>query len=46
MALATVSKQQLLESGYAVEWHEYPMAHSVCVEEMADISSWLRRVLV
>jgi phospholipase/carboxylesterase len=46
MALATISKQQLLESGYAVEWHEYPMAHSVCVEEMADISSWLRRVLV
>jgi phospholipase/carboxylesterase len=46
MALATISKQQLLESGYAVEWHEYPMAHSVCVEEMADISEWLRRVLV
>ena len=46
MALATISKQQLLESGYVVEWHEYPMEHSVCVEEMADISEWLQRVLV
>lgn len=46
MSLATISKQQLLESGYAVEWHAYPMAHSVCGEEMADISAWLRRVLV
>ncbi len=46
MALAAVSRRQLLESGYAVEWHEYPMAHAVCVEEMADISAWLKRVLV
>ena len=45
ITLATASRQQLLESGYAVEWHEYPMAHSVCVEEIADISAWLQRVL-
>lgn len=45
ITLATASRQQLLESGYAVEWREYPMAHSVCVEEIADISAWLKRVL-
>jgi phospholipase/carboxylesterase len=28
-----------------VEWHEYPMEHSVCAEEIADVSAWLRRVL-
>jgi phospholipase/carboxylesterase len=28
-----------------VEWHEYPMQHSVCLEEIADIGRWLDRVL-
>ncbi len=46
LTLAATSRRQLLESGYAVEWHEYPMAHAVCVEEMADISAWLKRVLI
>ncbi len=31
--------------GYAVEWHEYPMQHSVCAEEIADISDWLVKIL-
>ena len=36
----------LLEAaGYPVEWHTYPMPHSVCPEEVADIAAWLRRVL-
>ena len=30
---------------YEVEWHEYPMPHSVCMEEVADIAAWLGRVL-
>jgi len=39
--------RDILESlGYQVEWHEYYMPHSVCAEEVADISAWLRRVLV
>lgn len=46
LTLAAASRRQLLESGYAVEWHEYPMAHTVCVEEMTDISAWLKRVLI
>ncbi|KIO49296.1 alpha/beta hydrolase [Nitrosospira sp. NpAV] len=44
--LAADSSRQLLESGYAVEWHEYPMAHSVCAKEIADISDWLKRILM
>lgn len=28
-----------------VEWHEYPMPHSVCAEEIADVSAWLSTVL-
>jgi len=31
--------------GYQVEWHEYLMPHSVCMEEIADIGAWLTRVL-
>jgi len=31
--------------GYAVEWRQYPMQHSVCAEEVRDIGAWLRRVL-
>jgi phospholipase/carboxylesterase len=28
-----------------MEWHEYPMQHSVCAEEIVDIGAWLRKVL-
>jgi phospholipase/carboxylesterase len=30
--------------GYPVEWREYPMAHGVCPQEIADISEWLLSV--
>ena len=37
---------KLLEAhGYPVEWHTYPMPHSVSPEEMDAIAAWLRRVL-
>jgi phospholipase/carboxylesterase len=42
---AMMSRRQLEAAGYAVEWHEYPMAHAVCMEEIADVSAWLQRVL-
>jgi phospholipase/carboxylesterase len=31
--------------GHAVDWHEYPMPHSVCAEEIADLNRWLLRAL-
>jgi phospholipase/carboxylesterase len=31
--------------GYAVEWHDYPMEHSVCIEEVQALRAWLLRVL-
>ncbi len=43
--LGVKSREFLLAQGYAVEWHEYPMAHSVCAEEVADIREFLFRVL-
>ena len=41
--LGVVSRDVLLEFGYAVEWHEYAMPHSLCGEEVRDIESWLTR---
>lgn len=35
----------LESAGYPVEWHTYPMPHSVSPQEVADIGAWLRRVL-
>jgi phospholipase/carboxylesterase len=45
IAMAETSRQSLSAAGYAVEWHEYPMQHSVCLEEIRDISAWLQTVL-
>lgn len=39
------SRDALRALGYDVEWHEYPMAHSVCMEEIADLNRWLVKVL-
>jgi phospholipase/carboxylesterase len=39
------SRDALQALGYDVEWHEYPMAHSVCMEEIADLNAWLVKVL-
>jgi phospholipase/carboxylesterase len=35
-------KDRLRAIGCDVEWHEYPMAHEVCMEEIAHWSAWLR----
>ncbi len=35
------SRDSLTALGYAVEWHSYPMAHSVCAQEIADLRTWI-----
>ena len=40
-----LSKEALEAQGYEIEWREYPMPHSVCMEEIADAATWLTRVL-
>ena len=42
---ATQSRDLLQQWGYNVEWHDYPMQHSLCQEEVDHISAWLKRVL-
>ena len=45
MVRAAQSREALLALGYPVEWREYPMPHSVCPEEIADIAAFLLRIL-
>ena len=42
---AEASRDVLTGLGYPVEWHAYPMEHSVCPQEVADLEKWLLRVL-
>jgi phospholipase/carboxylesterase len=42
---ALASRDALRALGYAVDWHEYPMPHSVCAEEIVELNRWLLRVL-
>jgi len=42
---ATASRDLLQSLGYDVEWHDYYMQHSLCQEEVDDISAWLHKVL-
>jgi len=45
LSRAEASRDKLNELGYSVEWHTYPMPHSVHPREVADISDFLRKVL-
>ncbi len=43
---AEASRAKLLDLGYPVQWHTYPMPHSVCAQEIDDISKFLQSVLL
>jgi len=38
---AQSSREQLQALGYEIEWHDYPIEHSVCLEEIQDLNAWL-----
>ena len=40
-SLGAMSRDWLSVRDYAVEWHSYPMPHSVCPQEIADLGAWL-----
>lgn len=41
-ALGKASLERLTALGYSVEWHEYAMPHTVCMEEIEAIEQWLQ----
>ncbi|WP_088287005.1 alpha/beta hydrolase [Ideonella sp. A 288] len=42
-ARGEAAREALKALGYAVDWHAYPMAHSVCLEEITALNRWLLR---
>ncbi len=45
MARGTAGRDLLQGLGQPLEWHDYPMEHSVCIEEVQALQQWLLRVL-
>jgi phospholipase/carboxylesterase len=44
LQLGKMTNQLLTQMNYHCEWHEYPMGHAVCPDEIKDIGHWLQRV--
>ena len=44
-ARGSASRDTLVQLGYHIEWHDYPMQHSVCWEEVQAIGQYLQQVL-
>ena len=42
---AIASRDELQRLGYDVEWHTYPMEHTVSTQEVDDLNAWLLKVL-
>jgi phospholipase/carboxylesterase len=45
LARGAAARDDLTQMGMDVQWHDYPMEHSVCLEEVRDLERWLLRVL-
>ena len=45
LVMGAGSMTMLIGMGYAVDWRQYPMQHSVCAQEIQDIGAWLRKIL-
>ncbi len=45
LMLGERSRASLQKLGYSVDWHVWPMAHQVCMEEIVALRSWLTPIL-
>lgn len=42
--LGRAAYDDLSAASYPIDWHQYPMGHSVCPEEIQDISRWIQKI--
>jgi len=42
IALAQSSRATLEARGLPLQWRDYPMPHSVCAEEVGELSDWIK----
>ncbi len=40
-ALGLLSKERINTLGYKINWHNYPIGHHLCQEEVLDLRKWL-----
>lgn len=40
--MGELARTMLVNLGFDIEWHTYPMAHSVCLPEIVALGTWLR----
>ncbi len=45
LARGSAARDSLQALGHTVAWHDYPMEHSVCIEEVKALNQWLLQVL-
>jgi phospholipase/carboxylesterase len=45
LARGAAGRDALQALGMHVQWHDYPMEHSVCLEEVRDLERWLQQTL-
>jgi phospholipase/carboxylesterase len=45
LARGAAGRDALTALGMDVAWHDYPMEHSVCLEEVRDLERWLLKTL-
>ena len=45
ISMGIEARDELVDLGYTVEWHEYPIEHEVCGAELREIGRWLTRIL-
>lgn len=45
LELGLLARDFLQQNGYTSEWHEYPIPHSVCLEEIRDMGAWLNECI-
>jgi phospholipase/carboxylesterase len=36
----------LVHNGYSITWKEYNMGHTLCLEQITDITNWLNQVII
>jgi phospholipase/carboxylesterase len=46
LGMGDESRRILEATGYRVEWHAYPMQHSLCAEEVVDLRTYLKKIVV
>jgi phospholipase/carboxylesterase len=45
IAAALMARTTMAALGYTLQWHDYPMQHAVCAEEIDDVARWFGEVL-